>query len=137
MEAKGEYQKMLELERKRAADLEAKLNAEEERRRGAIKLSAVLKALDAEVDEKYWGHLGIDSVAIDPATGEVDANSVAQAVETVKKGFPEILKRKNGPRFPIDAPKGQMGDKINESDWKKLGPKEMKEYKHHQIIWGS
>jgi len=137
MEARGEYQKMLEIERKAREELESKLQARDEREASARKLSAVLKSLDSEVDEKYWALLNHDQVAIDPETGEIDRNSVAFLVETVKKTFPEILKRRGGPGFPSDAPKGNMGGKITESEWKKLPLQEMTKYKPDQIIYGS
>jgi len=134
LEKRGEYQKLLEIERKRADDALGKLSQVEAQRAEAKKMRAILRALDNGLDEKYFGFLPTDSVAIDPDTGEVNETSVVQAAEAFKKQYPEILRPKAGVKMPSDAPKGNAADTISHDAWLKLPLKEMKKWMPNQII---
>lgn len=137
MEAKGEYQKLIELERKRADEALSKVSAFEEQMAHARKLKALLDALGGQVDDKFLGFLPIDQIAVDPESKEVNLTSVASVAENFKKNFPELIKNPNGPRLPNAAPQGNDAGKISEAEWNKLPPKEMAKYKMNQIIWGN
>lgn len=136
MEAKGEYQKLLDAERNEKKQLADKLSAHERSMLEAKKFHALHKALDGSVDEKYWGFLPIDKVLVDPDTGEVNAASVAEAASIVKTNYPELLRRKGGPNLPNEAPKGNDASTITETDWKKLSGTDMGKWKFNQIRWG-
>lgn len=135
LEAKGEYQKLLEQERAARAELEAKLKASEEETRDRRKLASVLTAAGGTIDPKFYGLIDYSEVIIDPATGEVDKMSVAKAVDKLKATYPEIIKKAGGPGLPNDTPgagKGQPGT-ILYSAWTKLPSKEQKKWNRDQI----
>lgn len=135
LESKGEYQKIIEIERKRAEEAVNKLKEYDTRFTEAKKMSALLKALDNGVDEKFFGFLPLDQVVVDQETGEVNLTSVASVAEDFKKGFPELLKPKNGPRLPNQAPQAGGPMTISESEWKKLSAQDMRKWKFNQINW--
>lgn len=136
LEQKGEWQKIIELEKKRADEADQKLKGLEGQFTEAKKMGAILKALDNGVDEKFFGFLPLDQVILDPETGEVNLNSVAQVADNFRKTYPELLKPKNGPRLPNGSPQTPPGPStISEADWKKLSATEMKKWKYNQIIW--
>lgn len=137
LEAKGEYQKLLDLEKKRADEALAKVNEFETQMTHARKLKALLGALGGQVDDKFLGFLPIDQIVIDPETKEVNPTSVASVADSIKKQFPEFIKQANGARLPNAAPQGNEAGKISEAEWNKLPAKEMAKYKSHQIIWGN
>lgn len=137
MEAKGEYQKLIELEKKRADEALAKVSAFEEQMTQGKKLRALLNALGGQVDDKFLGFLPIDQIALDPETKEVNLTSVASVAEQIKKQYPEFIKNPNAPRLPNMAPQGNEAGKISEAEWKKLPAKEMAKYSSNQIIWGN
>lgn len=132
---KGETQKLLELTKKEAEDLRQKLALKEQREIQAKKLSAVIRGLGSNVDEKWFGVLGqhIDEVVLNPDTGEVEQMSVTSIVEDIKKTWPEMLK-KPAVGMPADAPQGNNGGQIKRSEWVKLSSKDMKKYKPEQIV---
>lgn len=133
LESKGEYQKLIELEKKRADDAVAKVAEFDARMVQAKKLKALLGAVGGEVDEKFYDFLPIDQIVIDPETKEINLTSVAQVAEGFKKQFPELLKKPNGPRLPNGAPQGSDAGTIARAEWMKLSSKEMLKYKPSQI----
>lgn len=132
---KGETQKLLDLAKKEAEELRTKLTQKEQRELQAKKLSAVIRGLGSNVDEKWYGVLGqhIDDVIVNPETGEVEMMSVTNIVEDLKKTWPEMLK-KPGVGMPADAPKGNGSGQIERSEWLKLSAKDMAKYKPDQIV---
>ena len=137
LEDEGQYQKLIELEKKRADEAIAKVIAFEDQMTQGRKLKALLGALGGQVDDKFLGFLPIDQIVIDPETKEVNLTSVASVADGFKKQFPELIKSQNGPRLPNAAPQGNEAGKISEAEWNKLPAKEMEKYKTHQIIWGN
>lgn len=134
LEDNGEYQKLLDLEKKRADEAAAKLAGYEERFTEAKKLKAVLNALDSGIDEKFYGMLPLDQIMIDPETKEINMTSVAEAASVFKKSFPELLKPKSGVKLPTAAPQGNSAGTISRDEWLKLPAKEMQKYRPNQII---
>lgn len=132
---KGETQKLLELAKKEAEELRTKLTAKELREVQAKKLSAVIRGMGANVDEKWFGVIGqhLDDVVYNPESGEVEQMSVTAIVEDLKKTWPEMM-RKPGVGMPADAPKGSGMGQIERSEWLKLSSKEMAKYRPEQII---
>lgn len=135
LEAKGEYQKLLELAKADAEAAKSKLTQIESERQTAKKASALLKALENGLPEKFYGFLPMDEVVVDPDTGEVNQLSVAKAAEEFRKNYPELLIKPNGPRLPNDAPKGNGMGMITAEDYAKLPFDEMKKWKPHQLIY--
>lgn len=136
LEAKGEYQKMLENERAERAKVEGELKLVREQETGRRKLGAVLSAVGGKIDAKFFGLVPIEDVAVDPDTGEIDAMSVTKAVEKLKATYPEIIKGVGGPKLPGSQPGANSThpDKITLSAYKKLSYAEMKKWKPSQIV---
>lgn len=134
LESKGEYQKLLENERKKAEEADTKFKSLQSEMIQGRKGNAILKALDHGVDPKFFAFLPLDQVLLDPDTGEINQTSVAKAAENFRKDFPELLKGKNGPQLPNAAPQGSALT-ISRDEWEKLKTSnEMKKWKQHQII---
>lgn len=134
LEDRGEFQKIAQNEKQRADEAAAKLAEYEQRFEQAKKLKAFLGALGSEVDEKFFGFLPVEQIAIDPETREINMTSVAKAAETFKTQYPELLRSKTGVKLPSAAPQGNSSGTISRSEWLGLPEKEMRKYKPHQII---
>lgn len=132
---KGEVEKILKIREQELNDTRAKLSAFEERQLQAKKLSAVVRGLGAQIDDKWYSVIGshLDEVVINPESGDVEQMSVTSVVEGLKKSWPEMLKVQR-PGMPHDAPQGNGVTTIGYDAWKKLPLKEMKKWKHNQII---
>ena len=130
----AQYQKLLDLAKKEAEELRTKLTQKEQRELQAKKLSAVIRGLGSNVDEKWYGVLGqhIDDVIVNPETGEVEMMSVTNIVEDLKKTWPEMLKRPAA-GMPNNAPRGNDAGTISRDEWLKLSHKEMRQWKPDQI----
>ena len=125
LRAKEDFKKIGELREQEAKELREKLTQKEERERGAIKLDAFLSTLDGKVDKKYWGHINLDAIVVDPETGVVDQMSVTKEVERFRKEYFEIVQRPDQNKLPNNPPGGSAGAKITYEQWKQLPAKEM------------
>lgn len=132
LKKKGDFETILKLEREKNAKLVESLSAREKRDLELAKARAFVKAAGGDIDSRFLEHglIPIDSIIVDPSTGEIDQMSVAKAVDSFKQVWPEALK-KPGVKLPTDAPNG--GSKISRSEWLKLAPKEMLKWKSDQI----
>jgi len=135
MARKGETQKLLDLAKKEAEELRSKLTAKEHREVQAKKLSAVIRGMGSNVDEKWYGVIGqqLDDVVYNSDTGEIEQMSGTAIVEDLKKTWPEMLK-KVAVGMPPDAPKGSGLGVIERSEWLKLSAKDMQKYRPEQVI---
>jgi len=95
------------------------------------KLNAVIEALGGNIDPKWLRLIDTDEVAVNPETGEVDGMTVARAAESLKKQWPEMLRKTS--TLPNAAPAGNGGGMISRADWLKLSSKDMLKYKADQI----
>jgi hypothetical protein len=95
------------------------------------KLNAVIDALGGNVDQKWLRLIDTDDVVVNPETGEVDQMTVARAAESLKKQWPEMLRKTAA--LPNAAPAGNGGGMISRADWLKLSSKDMLKYKAEQI----
>lgn len=141
LESKGEYQKLLELERKAREEAEGKLKTFDQQEKGRRKMAAILGSAGGTIDEKWYQFVAdavLDDVAIDPDSGKIDQMSVTKAVEKLRTSYPEIIKGKGGPGLPNNAPGAgsAAANKILRSEWLKLSSKEMDKYKPDQIVDG-
>jgi hypothetical protein len=130
--AKGNLQEALDLAKKEAEEFKNKLTVYEQQRLEAKKISAVAKGLGG-VDDKWLGVISqhIDDVSLD-AEGNIDTSSVAKVTETLKKSWPEML-RKPTAGMPNGTPTGGATT-ISREDWVKLPAKEMSKWKPNQVI---
>lgn len=125
LKAKEDFKKIAELKEQEANEFKQKLELVEARERNAIKLDAFLKTLDGKVDQKFWGHVDLDAILVNPDTGELDKMSVAKVVEKFRKEYPEIIQRPGQNQLPNAAAAGASGSKLTYEEWLKLPPKEM------------
>jgi hypothetical protein len=86
----------------------------------ARKLESFLGTLDGKVDRKYWGHINLDSIVIDPDSGQVDEMSVTKEIERFKKEFPEVIRKPSGPGVPNQSPKPPSGAVSNDDAISKI-----------------
>ncbi len=124
LEKDGEYQKLLEAERKEREKLAAQLAQATEREQARAKLTAFVSTIEHKIPKNYLGLVDLDEIAIDPDTGEVDGTSVAAYVDKFKTTYPEILVGANRRSMPNEAPPG--GAKLTYEQWLTLPTEEMK-----------
>lgn len=124
----GEHKKMLEIREKELAEARAKIAASDAQMADSRKLDAFLNTLEGKVDRKFWNHIDLEKVIIDPTTNEVDEMSVTKAVEQFKAEYPEIINIPGkGSGLPPESPKGGSVTPSSVDEWKKLPLKERKE----------
>lgn len=131
MRQKGETDKLLKLREDELKAERAEKEQYKSRIEGGIKLQAVLETIGGKVDPKYFIHVPLDEVVIDPATGRPDASSVKLAASKFEQEYPEVIRKGNGAGLPSDAARGGSGS-LTYEEWKKLPPKEMKA-RYHEV----
>lgn len=145
-EAKGEYQKVIEAERKkyeaaikRIQELEGTISEFNSREMNRKKFGAIYDQLGGAVDKKFFPLIDLDQVELNE-DGEIDEQSVAKYANELKELYPEIITPKKGALPPSKLPgdgKGSGGKRIAESEWRNLPTRaEMAKYKHADIDWG-
>jgi hypothetical protein len=134
LKEQNEFKALFENERKKTEELQQGLAERDLREKNARKLNAFLKTVGGQVDEKYWLHIDIDKILVDPNTGVVDEMSVTKEVERFKATYPEVLRKPQATSMTVAAPNGVGSlDVISYEEWKKLPLKEMKKYRTEQI----
>ena len=123
----------IKAEQERVKALEQEVTSFKQLQANASKLSSFLKTAGSDIDDKWLSLVDLSQIQL-KETGEVDQISVASAVESFKKTWPEAFK-KPGVQIPNAQPNGGAG-MIAYSEWLKLSAKEMKKYKFEQIIQG-
>lgn len=122
-EAKGDLQKLLELERQEKAKARQELDEIKGTLASGSKLKAVLDSINGKVDEQYWKLLDLDKVVIDPNTGLPDQTSVQAAAKEFETNYALVIKKPTSAKLPNDAPQGG-GGKLTYEAWLKLPLKE-------------
>lgn len=131
---RGDYEALVKARDEEIKKLTTTVDTFKQRQADAAKLGLFLKSAGSDIEDKWLGLVDLDKIAVNPETGEVDPLSVATAVDTFKKSWPEAFK-KAGPKLPTDVPNGSPNT-IKESEWKKLPAKEMRKYSFEQIVYG-
>jgi len=135
LRAKEDFKKIAELRETEAKELREKLTTVEARERNGMKLDAFLSSLDGAVDKRFWGHIPLDQIVVDPESGEPDPMSVTKVVEWFRKEYFDIIKKPGQATVPNTAPQGSAGNgKITRAAWLALDHKEMSKWKPDQII---
>ena len=120
----GEYKKLLELERKKREELEGKTKDYERSILDAHKLNAFKEKLGGRVaNPAYYDFVDIESIAINPDTGEIDNASVQNVVDKFVVEHPTLI-RTTKPMLPNQAPKDINIDVLSFEQWKSLPLKE-------------
>jgi len=126
LRAKEDFKKIAELREAEAKELREKLTTVETRERNMAKLDAFLTTLDGSVDKRFWGHIPLDKIIVDPVSGEPDPMSVAKEVEWFRKEYFDIIKKPGQATVPVTAPQGASSANISYDEWLKLPLKEQK-----------
>ena len=107
LEQQNKYKELLDLRTSELAKAQAEAKHMRESRQQAMKLDSFLESLDSKLPKQYWGLVDLDSIKLNPDTHEVDDGSVASAVETFRKAYPEVLLKKSTTTgLPSSAPSG-------------------------------
>jgi len=111
LKEQSKWQEYAQKKEEEAKELSAKINQFETREIQSRKLDAVLRGVNEEIPQKYWGLIELDAVKYDATTGEFDESSLNAEIQRIKNELPEILVRKknashdpSAPRRPDDQP---------------------------------
>ena len=105
----GEYKGLYEQSKTAVEDLKGKLADAQTQQDNFRKLRAALGALGGKVDQKYYSHIGIDNILLDPDTGEVDEMSLTKTVEKFKKDHGVLIQNTTATPLPNAAPQYASG----------------------------
>lgn len=126
LRAKEDFKKIAELKEAEAKQFKEELEKARAREINAGKLDAFLSTLDGKVERKYWGHINLEQILVNPETGDLDQMSVAKEVERFRKEYPEVIKKPGVNQLSSAAPLGAEGGPITYEEWRKLPLKEQK-----------
>jgi len=129
LEEEGEYKKLLDLERQKISKFEQERDSYKNKLITAHKLNAFNEKLPSKISNpKYFQHVPVEDILIDPETGLVDESSVDSVVSGFIKEHPTLLQTKANP-MPSDAPGTKTT--LTHAEWLKLPTlKERKERMH-------
>lgn len=131
--AKGNFQKLLDEAQQKIKDLEQQTARNAQLELDRRKLAAVVKGIGGQIDDKWIGVISqqIDDVAVTD-DGQLDQKSVQSLVDSLKKAWPEMLKKNQG--MPNGQPNGGSPTTISRSAWLALPLAEMKKWRPDQVI---
>jgi len=95
------------------------------------KMNAVLESLGGSVDSKWYQLIDVSDV-VQSESGEIDQLTVSRVAESLKKQWPEMIKKTGV--LPANAPQGNGGQTISYDEWKKLPLAEMNKWKQNQVV---
>lgn len=124
LEEAGNWQKLLEEERKAREEAAKELAETKEMISDARKMSALNKALSGKLNEKYYGIIDLGKIELDES-GQPLQSSVERYAKDVSKTYPEIIIYNNGARLPMDGARGAEKS-LSYEEWLKLPAKEMR-----------
>jgi len=126
LEKQKDYEKLkanLQDELKKRDSVIQQLDSE---RTTAKKLDAFFKALDGNLDRRYWSLIDIDQIVIDPASKAIDDMSVTKYLEGFRKEYPEIIAKPGRQTMPNEKANGTGKTVLTLDEWKALPLKERK-----------
>ncbi len=130
LEEQGEYKKLLDLERQKLTQYEQERDSYKNKLITAHKLNAFNEKLPSKIaNPKYYSHVPVEDILIDPETGLVDDSSVDSVVSSFIKEHPTLLETRSNP-MPSDAPGSKS--KLPYAEWLKL-PYEEKKARMHEV----
>jgi hypothetical protein len=120
-----DFKKLAELKDEKLKELTSELTTVREQQLNARKLDRFLTTLDGKVDKKFWSHIDLDAIVVDPESGDIDEMSVSKAVEDFRTTYPEIIRSpKQGQNVPNTYPQGT--GTLTYEEWLKLPAAEMR-----------
>jgi hypothetical protein len=131
---KGEVEKLLKLreeELQKERDQREKTLQENKELESTLvnnyKLDAIMQKLPGKLKHKdYKAFIDIDSVLVDPDTGNIDDGSLSKVVSEFVESHSSLIDSSNFKDLPGDAPVGKMR-KYTQTEWKSLSLKDKKE----------
>lgn len=131
---KGEFKKLVELREQEIEKLKEQLGAIEKERdsyKGNLddtyKLQAFYDKLPGKIKRKeYLSFVDLDSIVVDPETGNIDSGSLQNVVSGFVENYGDLIEQNKFSGLPGDAPKGSSR-KYTMNEWKNLTLKEKKE----------
>ena len=127
LQEQGEYQKLLEIERKKREEMEQKATQYEQSIMQAHKLNAFKEKLPGRIaNPAYYDFVDLEKIVINPDTGEIAEESVQSAVDEFLGSHQRLIVTKNG-GLPNQAPTDGSAGKLSLDQWKKFPLKERKE----------
>ena len=132
LKKQGQYQTLLDQRDGKIKELEDRLNKADETVKGRDKAIANFKkaaaferALNGKIrQESYWAHVDFDKIAVNPQTGEIDAQSLKKAADDFIGKHKELIDFGAGGNLPNNTPGGS--GRLTREQWKKLPLKERK-----------
>lgn len=108
---KGEYEKLLKLEKEKNQELLKSFEETRQERDSAFntlikarKEQAVVEKLSGKLKKAaYFDYINTDEVIINPETGEIDQESAALVANKFAQSFPELIDTKAIQKLPNDA----------------------------------
>jgi hypothetical protein len=132
----NKYKELLEQKEKELEESKNRLSLVEKDRSDSYKLSSFLTNMGgSKIDSQYFSLIPLDDICIDE-TGEVDQQSVIEAVNKFKVSHPRLVV---DPKKDLPANKiGSKSGGLSYQEWRNLGSdKEMRErYKELTIVDG-
>lgn len=120
LEKQGKFKEMVDIEKKRAAELEARLNDAVTQHSNLYKLAAFNKALDGKIGGQYLDILQpiiVPRIQMDES-GNIDEMSVTETVKFVKDTYPAFISTPaTTTGLPTSSPKGSSQDQITYQQW--------------------
>lgn len=120
LEENQKWKELADLKAKEAGEYKEKYSSLEGQLAEGRKLTAILEALPASVDKKYWGLIDTNDVVFNPETGEVEASSVQAVAKKIQESFPEIISTQRSTGQPAASPAAAPSGSMTIEEWKKL-----------------
>jgi hypothetical protein len=132
LQEKGEFKKLLELERKRNEDLLGQLEGVSQEKMQAqrtiqdtVKLHAFYEKLPGKVKRReYLNFVDLENIVVNPETQEIDSSSVDGVVNSFMDNYSELVDTSHMGKLPAGNPGNYKA--MDMENWKKLSSKEMK-----------
>lgn len=127
LESEGQWQKLAESRAEEIQSLtekvslwETKYNGLDSQVKDSKKAHAVASKLPGSLRPDYYHMLDLDSVVMNPESGEIDEASAVKAAETFHARYPELVTPLDTPRIPNGEPSGTGTKVYTPEEYKKL-----------------
>lgn len=120
LEEDGKYKELLLAAEKERDDWKLKASDLDNRFAQGLKISAFEDKLPGKIlKREYLSFVNFENIKLDD-TGEIDQESINQAVNQFVNDHPSLYSPKNKTRLPNDAPSDTKGQGLNYDTWLKL-----------------
>lgn len=112
LEQEGKWQQLAESRQAQIDELKGEVSLWQEKYTGldgqikdSKKAHAIASKLPGTLRQEYYHMLDLDSVVMNPETGEIDEASAVKAASVFQEKFPELVRPANTPSLPNGEPK--------------------------------